>query len=182
MPNTFFWSDQHFGHANILNFEKNGRPLRPFVSVEDMDETMIENYNRTVKPADTCWFLGDVVINRKFLKHIGRMHGRKRLILGNHDIFKNRDYYNAGFEDLHAFHKFDTFVCTHIPVHSDNLGRWGTNVHGHTHKNNVKKPLHVQDEKIIYSEKLDLRYVCVCVEQINYTPINLEELRLKIKI
>lgn len=181
MPNTFFASDHHFGHANILTFENNGVPLRVFDSVEHMDETMIERHNSVVGVKDTCWFLGDVVINRRFLKHVSRLNGRKRLVMGNHDIFKNKDYYDAGFEDLHAFRKFDDFACTHIPVHSDSLGRWGYNVHGHTHANRVRLPrgADAKTGQILYSNKHDLRYVCVCVEQINFTPISIEDLRGK---
>lgn len=183
MPNTFFASDHHFGHANILKFETyEGKPLRQFSSVEEMDEHMIAQHNSVVKPSDTCWFQGDVVINRRFLSHVSRLNGRKRLILGNHDIFKNKDYYNAGFEDLHSFKKFDGFVCTHIPVHSDSLGRWGINVHGHLHSNRVRLPRGVDAKtgEIKYSDKIDPRYYCVCVEQLdNYTPISLEELRAK---
>jgi calcineurin-like phosphoesterase family protein len=183
MPNTFFASDHHFGHANILTFTNyNGTPVRTFNSVEDMDEHMIAMHNDTVKPSDTCWFGGDVAINRRFLKHVQRLNGRKRLVLGNHDIFSNKDYINAGFEDLHAFRKFDDFVLTHIPVHPDNLTtRWNVNVHGHTHGNSMRLPrgINAKTGQILYSDKLDPRFVCVCVEQINYTPISIEDLRAK---
>lgn len=185
MPNTFFASDHHFGHANILNFETfEGEPLRKFASVEEMDEHMIAQHNKVVGQKDTCWFLGDVVINRRFLTHIQRMNGRKRLVLGNHDIFKNKDYYNAGFEDLHAFRKFDGFVTTHIPVHGDSMGRWGRNVHGHLHSNRVKKAYGVDAKtgEVKYSATIpDPRYYCVCMEQLDdYTPISIDELRAKI--
>jgi len=183
MSNVFFASDHHFGHAKMLEFKQADgvTPCRPFDSVDQMDETMIERHNSVVKPKDTCWFLGDVVINRRFLAHVSRLNGRKRLILGNHDIFKNKDYYNAGFEDLHAFKKFDGFVCTHIPVHTDSLGRWGVNVHGHTHNNHMRKivSFYAKTGEPIYSSDgaRDSRYVNVCVEQINYTPISLEDLK-----
>jgi calcineurin-like phosphoesterase family protein len=184
MPNTFFASDHHFGHANMLNFENfDGTKVRTFDSVGDMDEHMIAMHNSVVKPGDTCWFGGDVVINRRFLSQVQRLNGRKRLVLGNHDIFKNKDYLNAGFEDLHAFKKFDDFVLTHIPVHPDSLStRWHVNVHGHTHANSVKAAYGVDAKtgKILYSQtRNDPRYVCVCVEQINYTPISIEDLRAK---
>jgi calcineurin-like phosphoesterase family protein len=173
MTNTFFASDHHFGHANILNFlRSDGSPLRSFASIEDHDEHLIAQHNSVVRDKDTCWFLGDVVINRRFLHLISRLNGRKRLVLGNHDIFKNKDYYNAGFEDLHAFRKFDKFACTHIPVHEDSLGRWGVNVHGHVHANRVMIMHNGQR-----TTKSDSRYVPVCMEHLNdYVPIALEDL------
>ena len=183
MPNTFFISDTHFGHANIINFKRrDGSPLRAFDCVEDMDETMVSNWNNVVSDKDSVWHLGDVVINRKSLSIIQRLNGRKRLVLGNHDIFKNKDYLNAGFEDFHAFKKFDDFVCTHIPVHSGSLGRWGKNVHGHTHADRVRLPrgADARTGEVLYSDSSDPNYYCVSVEQINYTPISIEDLRLKL--
>lgn len=187
MPNTFFASDHHLGHKGMLEFtrEDGVTPVRVFDDLDHMNEVMIERHNSVVGPKDTCWFLGDVVINRRFLELIKRFNGRKRLILGNHDIFKNKDYYNAGFEDLHAFRKFDGFVATHIPVHVDSLSTaWAHNVHGHTHTNRV---MSLQDTgmgstwSIDYALLPDPRYTCVSVEQINYTPISIDELRSKIK-
>jgi calcineurin-like phosphoesterase family protein len=54
-----------------------------------MDETMIERHNAKVKPNDVVYMLGDVVINRKSLHHVSRLNGKKRLVRGNHDIFKD---------------------------------------------------------------------------------------------
>lgn len=183
MPNTFFASDHHLGHANIIKFtDGEGTRIRPFDSVEDHDEHIIARHNAVVGEKDTCWFGGDVVINRRFLKQISRLNGRKRLILGNHDIFSNKDYINAGFEDLHAFRKFDDFVLTHIPVHADSLGRWGVNVHGHLHANDVKLPYAVDAKTgaVKYSVRPDPRYVSICMEKLNdFTPIALEDLRAK---
>lgn len=183
--NVFFASDHHFGHANIIKFtNSDGTKLRDFATVEEMDEHMIAQHNKVVRPQDTCWFGGDVVINRRFLSQVARLNGRKRLVLGNHDIFKNQDYFNAGFEDLHAFRKFDDFVLTHIPVHPDSLStRWHINVHGHLHSNQVRQARGVDAKtgEVLYSEtKKDPRYVCICMEQLDdYTPISLEDLRVK---
>ena len=175
MPNTFFASDHHLGHAKIIEFiHWDGTLVRPgFSCVDEMNEHIIERHNAVVGPKDTCWFLGDVSINRRYLALISRFNGRKRLILGNHDIFKNKDYLNAGFEDLHAFKKFEGFVATHIPVHRESLRpSWRKNVHGHLHKDKVKRT-----QAFNTSTEFDPDYINVCVEQIDYTPISIDELR-----
>lgn len=79
---TFFTADQHFGHAKIC--ELTGRP---FTSVEEMNEVMIDKWNAVVKPGDTVWHLGDVAMGpiAQSLSLIGRLNGRKYLVPGNHD-------------------------------------------------------------------------------------------------
>ncbi len=80
---TFFTSDTHFGHANIIAYCE-----RPFASVREMDETMIVNWNAVVGPDDDIWHLGDFALGAD-AKHVRsvfrRLNGRKRLVIGNHD-------------------------------------------------------------------------------------------------
>lgn len=188
MPNTFFASDHHLGHKGIIEFlHRDGNKLRDFSDVDTMNEHIIAQHNSVVGEKDTCWFLGDVVINRRYLKLIERFNGRKRLVLGNHDVFKNKDFYAAGFEDLHSFRKFDGFVATHIPVHRESLRpSWGKNVHGHLHGDRVQKTVKSQAELIEWPgdelvNVIDEDYYCVCMEQLdNYTPISLEDLKVKL--
>ncbi len=188
MPDTFFASDHHLGHQGMLKFFQNDgvTPLRSFTDVDEMNEHIIAQHNKVVGPKDTIWFGGDVVINRRYLQLIPRFNGRKRLVLGNHDVFKNKDYTNAGFEDFHAFRKFDGFVYTHIPVHRDSLRpSWNKNVHGHTHSNRMTKRVQSQAELIEWGDGMvdviDKDYYCVCMEQLDdYTPISIDELREKL--
>jgi calcineurin-like phosphoesterase family protein len=173
MSNIFFISDTHFSHENAwrtFKLEDGVTPLRPFTSTEEMDETMIERWNSVVRDKDTIYHLGDVAISRKALPLVKRLKGRKILIKGNHDIFKLYEYVDqCDFADVRAYWKVDTFLLAHIPVHPDSLGRWGYQVHGHLHANRVLK-----------EGEIDPRYFNVSVEQLNYTPISLEELRKKI--
>jgi calcineurin-like phosphoesterase family protein len=180
MPNRFLISDTHFGHTNT--WEKftleDGSPLRPFTSTEEMDETMVENWNKTVRPQDTVYHLGDVVIARRHLETVKRLNGRKILIRGNHDIFKDKDYYEAGFEQIHGVRVFvDQFILSHIPLHPDCVGeRFKRNVHGHLHGNRIMRDIGIAnfDDYTLVST-IDPRYLCVCVEQINYTPISFDD-------
>ncbi len=178
--NRFLISDTHFGHTNT--WEKftleDGSPLRPFTSTEEMDETMVDNWNKTVRPQDTVYHLGDVVIARRHLETVKRLNGRKILIRGNHDIFKDKDYYEAGFEQIHGVRVFvDQFILSHIPLHPDCVGeRFKRNVHGHLHGNRIMRDIGIAnfDDYTLVST-IDPRYLCVCVEQINYTPISFDD-------
>ena len=52
--NTFFTSDQHYGHAMILEYCN-----RPFADVQTMNETLVDNHNAVVGKKDTVYHLGD---------------------------------------------------------------------------------------------------------------------------
>lgn len=163
---TFLISDTHFGHKGVTEFlRKDGTKLRPWNNVEEMDDALIKNWNKVVSPEDKVYHLGDVVINRKALKSLINLNGRKILIKGNHDIFKPADYLPY-FDDIRAYHILDGYLLSHIPVHPSCLERWKGQIHGHLHANTMDDP----------------RYVCVSVEQIDYTPILFDEVKTKIKI
>jgi len=184
--NRFVISDHHLGHTNSWEKFKlsDGSPLRPFTSTEEMNETMIERHNAKVKEQDTVYFLGDVVINKKYLELVKRMNGRKILVRGNHDIFKDEDYRSVGFEQMHGVRVFvDKFILSHIPLHPDCVTeRFKVNVHGHLHANEVKMPWGVNADRneIIYADFPDPRYLCVSVEHTNYEPLHFDEVQARI--
>lgn len=192
--NRFVISDHHFGHTNSWEKFKlaDGSPLRPFTSNEEMDETMIERHNAKVKQHDTVYFLGDVVINRKHLHLVKRLNGRKILIRGNHDIFRDEDYREVGFEQIHGVRVFvDKFILSHIPLHPDCVtGRFRVNVHGHLHSNRVMKEDLVKMDEVdpetgmhyyTLGTQIDPRYISACVELNDYTPQHFDEMEAKIQ-
>lgn len=168
LKKTFFASDHHLGHKNIITFlDKNGNRMRPFSSIEEHDETIINNHNKIVSDADRVYFMGDVAINRKYLPLIARMNGRKILLVGNHDIFKVSDYIPY-FEDIKSYRIYPNLklIISHIPVHTSQLDhRFKFNVHGHTHSNLID----------------DLRYINLCMEHTNFSPVSLDDLISKIE-
>jgi calcineurin-like phosphoesterase family protein len=142
-----------------------------------MDEAMVKAWNERVKPTDKVYHLGDVVIARKALKIMERLNGDKVLIRGNHDIYKDEDY-SKYFRSIRAYHVMNGMILSHIPLHSDSMGRFGTNIHGHTHANRVKKARGVDARtgEVLYSDVNDVRYHCVCVEQTpDFAPILFED-------
>jgi calcineurin-like phosphoesterase family protein len=166
--NLWFISDTHFGHENIYRvpFRRvDGSPLRPFPTAADADNYMIEKWNEIVKPSDHIYHLGDVVIDRKHLAIVPKLNGHKRLIRGNHDIFKTRFYFDAGFEEIYGVRVFHDMIFSHIPLHPTCINqRWKGNVHGHLHGNEMNEP----------------RYLNISVEWTDYAPISLEQIREKL--
>lgn len=167
----------HFGHNNILNFKNDdGTPVRDFSSVEEMNETMVDNWNRVVKKGDKVYHLGDVFFGSKenFQKLWPRLNGSKRLVVGNHDDIK---WLSQGgfFQKVQMWRIFSDWklILSHVPLREDQF-RYNErkdngdpngflNVHGHIHaRPSPEGP-----------------YKCVCVEQpgVNYTPVNIEDLR-----
>jgi len=182
MSNTFFISDTHFGHDKCCTVFKreDGTPLRPFANAEEMDEAMVDRWNSVVKKNDKVYHLGDVVINKKSLPIMSRLNGEKRLIMGNHDIFGSKEYLKY-FYEVSAYRVFvDQFILTHMPLHPDCVSdRFKVNVHGHLHANRItiEREVYMPGGCYMTMYDNDPRYFNVSVEQINYTPISIDDLR-----
>lgn len=159
--NIWVVSDTHFGHENIIKYCK-----RPFANAAEMDERMVENWNSVVKDEDIVYSLGDVYFAQGW-KSLSKLKGRKRLILGNHDDGKDK-HLHEHFQKILVWRMFPEFglLLSHVPIyplaHEMVNGKY-VNVHGHIHDNLIE----------------DDRYINACVEHHNYTPINIEELRVK---
>ena len=61
MKQDWFCSDWHLGHKNIIKLSN-----RPFSSIEQHDETIINNYNKVVNREDNVYFLGDLAWNQSY--------------------------------------------------------------------------------------------------------------------
>ena len=169
MADTFVISDTHFNHAGILEFKDYiGKPIRGFDNVDQMNECMLDNWNDTVKPGDTVIHCGDVLFGMNKVEwmeaNFAKLPGKKRLVVGNHDNLKMLAPF---FKDMQLWIDLPGVIFTHTPLHSSTLDEkhrfteTKINVHGHIHTNpSPEGP-----------------YKCVCVEQINYTPINIKDLR-----
>ena len=157
MPEIFVISDTHFNHSNIIKYCD-----RPYSGSNEMDQDMIEKWNSVVHPYDHVWHLGDVYMkaSKGYIDNIlGRLNGKKRLILGNHDNGKDM-ILREHFEKIVLWRVFDKYCLTHIPLPVENIPGDRINVHGHIHQNPAPTERHIN----------------VSVEQIGYTPINIDEL------
>lgn len=75
----YFTSDEHYNHEGIIKYCK-----RPFQSVKEMNEAMIERFNSVVTPSDETWHGGDFAWTEAG-SILPQLHGRHYLVLGNHD-------------------------------------------------------------------------------------------------
>jgi calcineurin-like phosphoesterase family protein len=75
----YFTADTHFSHANIIKYCN-----RPFKDVQEMNETLIDNWNSVVQDSDTVYVLGDFGFG-DCSKIIQKLKGIKILIIGSHD-------------------------------------------------------------------------------------------------
>ena len=156
MNKIFLIGDTHFGHTKILEFESQARP---FATVEEHNEKLIENWNRVVKTKDTVWHLGDVLFGIENFDCVSRLNGYKHLIMGNHDHYPMEEYQKY-FNKIVGAHKLANYLLSHVPVHPSQKYRFKGNIHGHMHSNKLDDPW----------------YINVSAEQINLTPIELNEL------
>jgi len=164
-------ADTHFNHANICKFlDSDGNKLRPWNDVNEMNEALIENWNRVVKPEDTVYILGDVAMNRTGLQLIARCNSNNKILIKGNHCNEKLKYYVDLFTDIRAVDAKYMFGChfvmTHCPIHPGSIERWGLNICGHLHNNYVKLP----------DGTPDLRYYVASVERINYTPKLIEEI------
>lgn len=184
MPSVFLYSDPHFSHAGVCKFLKNdGTKLRPWDDANEMDDELVKRFNERVGVNDKVYMLGDIAINRRGLKTLERLNSKNLvLIRGNHDIFKLEDY-TQYFRDIRGYHVMNGLILSHIPVHEASLGRFGTNIHGHLHANRVMRPRGVDalTGDMLWSDEIDPRYWCACVEHTNFAPILFEDVLKRIK-
>ena len=95
--NLFFTSDTHFFHEGIIKFCK-----RPYATVEEMNETLIRNWNETVPENGTVFHLGDFAFGgwREWMSDYNRLNGKIYLILGNHDLKNAKQGFMDRFEHV----------------------------------------------------------------------------------
>ena len=158
----WFITDTHFGHANFLTFlDDQGKNIRKFDSVQDMDDCMITRWNERIKPEDRVYHLGDVGSDPQTNARILPMlNGSKRLLLGNHDTIKgDLENYFKKITMWRIFKEYD-FVCSHLPLRDDSMWNITFNVHGHIHQH----------------QEPSLRHMNICVEKTDYKPLHLDEI------
>jgi len=165
---VYFSSDNHYFHANIIKYCS-----RPFRDVEEMNATMVGNWNSVVKDEDVVFHLGDVSAGLRdrvddFKTLIGSLKGKKILIRGNHDHQTDEWYVEAGFRSVHESLSIGGVLMVHYPVQEAisrkvDDSKWGAVdhvLHGHIHRCDV------QDFENHYN---------VAVDRNDFSPVSVEK-------
>lgn len=164
MSTTYFIADTHFGDDNIRCYEN-----RPFADTSEMDRELIKRWNSIVSDTDNVYILGDFGAGNSEAEILCQLSGDKFLIKGNHDTQSNSYYRAVGFREVYdlpvIFNGF--WILSHEPIYVNSNMPYA-NLFGHVHNSPLFKN---------YSN----HHFCVSVERINYTPISLEEIILKVK-
>lgn len=136
----FYIADCHFGHDKVRQLDD-----RPFASVEQMNECMIERWNEVVrKKKDEVVILGDFCMGKgeQVNEILSRLNGRKYLVTGNHDqIFLRDKRLDTGlfewikpYAELHDNNR--KVVLSHYPIICYNgqyHGKTAYMLYGHVH-------------------------------------------------
>lgn len=164
--NQYFTSDTHFSHQNIILYTH-----RPYSSVKEMNEAMIENWNKVVKPEDDIYHTGDFAFcpPEDACRILKSLNGHKYLIEGNHDRKNLRD---RNFRDCFEWidklagieiHKQNIVLCHYAMRVWDQSHRNSWCLFGHSHNSLPDDPT---------SLSMDIG-----VDANNFTPISFDQIK-----
>ncbi len=176
MSKIFYISDTHFSHTNILHFDH-----RPWLTIEEHDKALIENWNNAVTNQDTIYILGDFHWGKEYdwIDVLEQLNGNKVLIRGNHDIMpqKSKKY----FQDIKDYKEIDDngrkVVLCHYPIPYFKNHFYGSyHLYGHVHNtfeyNMAKHQRYLMEE--LYSKPCEMYNCGAMMSWMNYTPRTLD--------
>ena len=164
---TFFTSDIHFSDERIMKLCD-----RPFANVKEMDEYIVDKWNKKVSDNDKVWILGDIVSPEHFDKDLlNRLNGKIYLLLGNHDYPVRELIASETKIELcaeNALYSDNNIVMFHYPIMDWNGRDIGTiHLYGHVHNKKIA------GMKEYFADKLAFN---VCMDVNDFEPKTLDEL------
>lgn len=175
---TFFTSDTHFSHANIIRY-----CVRPFKDVEQMNEAIIANWNSVIGSDDIVFHLRDFCLGNatEWTNVLNRLNGKIFLIMGNHDLKIIRQGFIQRFEHITMQMRIEIgkrriHLC-HYPFLCFEGCRkdvWQLFGHMHTRKNSRRKD--ANRLKYLYPTQYD-----VGVDNNDFTPVSFAKICTIIK-
>jgi calcineurin-like phosphoesterase family protein len=181
----YFTADLHTDHSRIIEYCS-----RPFTSVSHMQEELIRRHNERVKPDDIVYDLGDFSMSEKTVPlFLPRYNGLRHLIMGNHDFChpcksKKKNYEGAierylsyGFKSVSLEMDLEEFHLHHMPYTADER---------HGERYSKYRPKRTDDKWLLHGHthtlaKFGNKELNVGVDQWNYYPVSIDEVRQAIK-
>lgn len=166
-------SDLHLCHDRDFCYASRG-----FTSIEEMNESIVDNWNSVVTDEDDVYVLGDVMLNDndKGMYYLRKLKGKIHIIIGNHDTDTRLKLYESlpnvevvGYATIIKYKKY-RFYLSHYPTltsnYTDGEGLHGKiiNLCGHTHTTDRFLDM---DKGMIYHVELDAH---------NNTPVDIEDI------
>lgn len=181
----YYISDLHFDHTNVIKFDN-----RPFKDVEEMNNTLINNWNSVVKKNDIVYVLGDFCFGNteRTNELFNQLSGKIILIRGNHDRIlhtqanKNKVLQMVDYKEVKdtAFGKEYRVYMSHYFMPLFRSHRYPNSVHlyGHVHNSDEWEFCKEVAEQTKNRYKTDAKYFNVgcMLDYINYTPRTLEQI------
>lgn len=157
----FVISDLHLAHANIIDYCD-----RPFEDVDEMNRTLVRNWNRVVDEGDTVIVVGDLVMgdHDEAMKWAERLSGTLLLVPGNHDDIVAEDAPFPVVDSCTVSHGKYEFGVGHRPSETPDAD-W--ELYGHLHNNDLETHPFIDPQR---------NRVNVSAELVQYEPIALGEL------
>lgn len=163
---SYFASDYHFGHKNVIKYDK-----RPFRDVYEMDEELIARHNEVVDETDNFYFMGDFSFNKQRTEeYLQRLNGNKYFIKGNHDgdhtvqLYKKYGTYLGELAEVDVNNQ--RIILCHYALRVWNKSHRGVwHLYGHSHHS-------LPDD--LYSLSFD---VGINGKGYDYTPLSFSQVR-----
>lgn len=173
----FYIADMHFGHKNILKYDK-----RPFADTEQMDEEIIRRWNERVSDDDTVYVLGDAFFKgeERSIEIMKRLNGHKRLIRGNHD--RNNGKLLKLWESVSEYEEIKDgghlVVLSHYPMMFYNHQHDGAvMLYGHVHNTREWELVEKWQQELLQMDiPAHIINVGCMMDYMNYAPRTLVEL------
>ena len=178
MSNIWFTSDLHFSHQAEFLWGPRG-----FKDQHEMNEALVENWNKVVKPDDVVYNLGDMALtdSEDALKYLLRLNGKHYWIYGNHDTKKKinlfldevPNLYDIGYAWVIKEGKHSIYM-SHYPTLTANFddkkfSQHVISLHGHTH------------QKVNWLQSTNPFLYHVGVDSHNNTPVHIDEVLADVK-
>ncbi len=172
----FFTSDLHFGHANVIRYAG-----RPFASVEEMNDALVDRWNEVVTAQDEVYVVGDFALCRRedAVRHARRLNGQKFLVQGNHDKGMHReleqcfgwvkDLYTVKVPDADAPDGVQRIVLCHYAMRVWDMSHYGAwQLYGHSHGSLPDDP---------FARSIDVGVDCW-----DYRPVSYEQVKARMAL